>query len=71
MSTGHALEKRIGIAMCELALIRKELILTKMKAGVGRRKPMQQWEALARDVSSAWDSVTVMEEITSQREKSW
>lgn len=65
----YALEKRLENLICDVYAIQKELIIGR---AVNRRRPNQrllQWEALSAKMSSQWDSVSAIDEIAAQREK--
>ncbi len=71
MSTGQALERRIDNAMHELSLIRNEILIQKMQMLKRRKKPLQLWGDLSKQVASSWDNVSALQEVTMQREKTW
>ena len=67
------IEKRLDNLIHEIKSIRSELILkdTTVPRQVGRQLRNTSWEALGTKVSSAWDSVSALDEIALQREKVW
>lgn len=71
MSFAPALERRVGNAMHELSLIRRELLMQKMEKQTRSTKLKQSWEALSQQISVKWDNVSVQNELDSQREKTW
>jgi hypothetical protein len=66
-----ALEKRFETLVSDVQAIQKELILTKMQHIKKTRRIQNEWESLSQRVSASWDSVSAVDEITSQREKQW
>lgn len=67
----YALEKRLENLICDVYAMQKELIIGR---SVHRRRPNQrllQWEALSAKISLQWDSVSAIDEIAAQREKTW
>lgn len=67
----YVLEKRLENLICDVYAMQKELIIGRT---LKRRRPNQrllQWEALSAKVSSQWDSVSAIDEIAAQREKTW
>lgn len=66
-----ALEKRFETLVSDVQAIQKELILNKMQHIKKTRRKQDAWNALSHKVAAAWDSVSAVEEITSQREKQW
>ena len=71
MSFAPALERRVGNAMHELSLIRRELLMQKMEKQKRSTKLKHSWEALSQQISVKWDNVSVQSELDSQREKTW
>ncbi len=68
---GLALEKRFETLVSDVQAIQKELILSKMQQIKKTRRTKKMWDSLAQRVSASWDSVSAVDEITSQREKQW
>lgn len=66
-----ALEKRFETLVSDVQAIQKELILAKMQHIKKSRRNQDAWNALSQKVSAAWDSVSAVDEIASQREKQW
>jgi len=66
-----ALEKRFEILVSDVQAIQKELILSKMQHIKKTRRSQDVWNSLSQKVSASWDSVSVVDEISSQREKQW
>ena len=66
-----ALEKKFAALVGDVQAIQKELILTKMLHIKKTRRNQDAWNALSLKVSTSWDSVTAVDEISSQREKQW
>ncbi len=66
-----ALEKRFEILVSDVQAIQKELILSKMQHIKKTRRSQEVWNSLSQRVSASWDSVSAVDEISSQREKQW
>lgn len=66
-----ALEKRFEILVSDVQAIQKELILAKMQHIKKTRRSQEIWNSLSQKVSASWDSVSAVDEISSQREKQW
>ena len=66
-----ALEKRFEILVSDVQTIQKELILSKMQHIKKTRRSQDVWNSLSQKVSASWDSVSAVDEISSQREKQW
>lgn len=65
------LEDKLSKLMHEIKEIKKEIIFQEItKAHVARQKS-DRWKALGDEVSSKWNKVSAVEEISMQREKSW
>jgi hypothetical protein len=65
------LKDKLGNLIHEITEIKKELICYKIeKAGAARNK-IDIWKSLGKKVSSKWDNVSAVEEISQQREKTW
>jgi len=67
------IEKKLDNLIHEIKSIRSELI---MKDATTRKQVIRKirsasWEALGVKVSSAWDSVSAIDEISLQRDKTW
>ncbi len=69
MST--ALENKLSNLIHEIKEIKKELIFQEItKAHVAKNR-INKWKALGEKISSSWNKVSAVEEISQQREKSW
>lgn len=66
-----ALEKRFETLVSDVQAIQKELILSKMQHIKKTRRSQEVWNSLSQRVSAAWDSVSAVDEISSQRDKQW
>ena len=66
-----ALEKRFETLVSDVQAIQKELILSKIQHIKKTRRSQEAWNTLSQKVSTSWDSVSVVDEIASQREKQW
>lgn len=66
-----ALEKRFETLVSDVQAMQKELILSKMQQIKKNRRNLDAWSLLSQKVSSAWDSVSAVDEIAAQREKQW
>ncbi|MFH0814232.1 MAG: hypothetical protein V2A69_15555 [Pseudomonadota bacterium] len=67
MST--TLENRLGNLIHEIKEIKKELILQKHQKATVAQNKIKAWKALEKKVSSQWNGVSAVEEISQQREK--
>lgn len=65
------LEKRFETLVSDVQAMQKELILAKMQQIKKTRRNLDAWSLLSQKVSSAWDSVSAVDEIAAQREKQW
>lgn len=65
------LEKRFETLVGDVHAIQKELILSKIQHIKRTKRHQEAWNALSQKISSAWDSVSAVDEIASQREKKW
>ena len=71
MSTARTLDDRLDDLVHEIKEIKKELLREKIaRAGMVKEKTAT-WTRLGKKVSARWDSVSAVDEITDQREKSW
>ena len=69
MST--TLEKKLSNLIHEIKEIKKEMIFQEItKTHVVKHK-LSKWKALGEKVSSSWNKVSAVEEISQQREKLW
>jgi len=66
-----ALEKRFETLVSDVQAMQKELILTKMQQTKKSRCTQDAWMALSQKISPLWDTVSALDEVTSQREKQW
>lgn len=66
-----ALEKRLTVLINDIQTIQKEIVLAKIQQQKGTRRRRNVWDDLGEKVTASWDSVTAVDEISSQREKSW
>jgi hypothetical protein len=75
MASTALLEKRLKRIERDLSEIQKELLLRKLKQPRKRQStkdPLKEWEALGKSISAKWKGRRdAVEEIRSQREKSW
>ncbi len=65
------LEHRLDALVHEIRSIKKELILDKVTRLTLTRARMDTWKSLRKKVSAQWDRVSVLDEISQQREKRW
>jgi hypothetical protein len=71
MNRAKTLDGRLDDLVHEIKEIKKELIREKITlAGVVRERSAV-WTTLGEKVSAQWDMVSAVDEIASQREKSW
>jgi hypothetical protein len=67
-----SLQKRLNTLVSDVQAIQKELFLSRISQKTQRsRRALTSWAILRQKVSVAWDSVSAVDEITSQREKQW
>jgi len=66
-----ALEKKFATLVGDIQAIQKELVLSKMQHIKKTRRYQDTWNALSQKVSNSWDSITAVDEVSSQREKKW
>lgn len=70
MSTAKTLDDRLDHLVHEINEIKKELLRERItRAGMVKEKTAT-WISLGKKVSARWDSVSVVDEIAEQREKS-
>ena len=65
------LQKRLNTLVSDVHAIQKELFLSRIGQTQRSSRALASWAELRQKVSAAWDSVSVVDEITSQREKQW
>ena len=65
------LQKRLNTLVSDVQAIQKELFLSRIGQTQRSRRALTSWDVLRQKVSAAWDSVSAVDEITSQREKQW
>ncbi|HIJ94751.1 MAG TPA: hypothetical protein HPP94_03225 [Desulfuromonadales bacterium] len=66
-----ALEKKFATLVGDIQVIQKELVLSKMQHIKKTRRYQDAWNALSQKISNSWDTITAVDEISSQREKKW
>ena len=64
------LENKLGNLIHEIQEIKKELILHKVQKVATAQNKINTWDNLGERVSSKWDTISAVEEISRQREKS-
>jgi hypothetical protein len=69
MITEGTLEHRLVNLMREIKELKKDLILQKSDKPKTARGSPSKWQALGERVSSRWDHVSAVEEVSMQREK--
>ena len=67
----ETLENRLGDLIHKIKEIKKELILQKMGTADVLKNKTEMWKALGKKVSSKWDNISAVEEISQQRGKTW
>lgn len=67
----ETLENRLDDLIHKIKEIRKELILQKIGTADVVKNKIEMWKTLGRKVSSKWDNISAVEEISQQREKTW
>jgi len=65
------LQKRLNALVSDVQAIQKELFLSKIGQTHHSRRTLASWAILRQKVSSAWDSVSAVDEIKAQRDKRW
>lgn len=65
------LQKRLNTLASDVHAIQKELFFSRIGQMQRSNRSLVSWAALSQKVSSAWDSVSAVDEIASQREKQW
>ena len=65
------LEKRLETLISDVHAIQKELILAKTQRLKRSKRRVDAWRSLAEKVASQWDSISAVDEIGAQREKTW
>ena len=65
------LQKRLETLISDVHAIQKELILAKTQRLKRSKRRVEAWTALAEKVSAKWDSVSAVDEVGAQREKTW
>jgi len=68
MSTN--LEDKLSNLIHEIKEIKKEMIFQEITKARAAKNKLNKWKALGGKVSSLWDKVSAVEEISQQREKS-
>lgn len=71
MSTAKSLDARLEGLVHEIREIKKELIRSRMTRGIVSRTKDVAWISLGKKVSTRWDEVSAVDEISAQREKVW
>ncbi len=66
-----ALEKRLTVLISDIQTIQKEVVLAKIQQQKITRRRRSVWDDLGTRVTASWDKISAVDEITSQREKSW
>ena len=65
------LQKRLNALVSDVQAIQKELFLSKIGQRHRTRRTLTSWSVLRQKVSTAWDSVSAVDEIKAQRDKQW
>ena len=65
------LENKLSNLINEIKEIKKELILREVKKTQSTKHKLNKWKTLGERVSSKWNKLSAVEEISQQREKSW
>jgi len=68
---GSSLENRLGNLIHEIQEIRKDIIIHKIEKVTTAQAKINAWKSLGEKISTKWDNVSAVEEISNQREKSW
>ena len=65
------LDNKLSDLIHEIKEIKKKMIFQAIsKASSGKNK-IRRWKTLGKKLSSTWDKVSAVEEISQQREKTW
>ena len=65
------LENKLSHLIHEINEIKKELVPREIKKAHAVKRRLSKWKALGVKISSKWNNITAVEEISQQREKSW
>jgi hypothetical protein len=71
MNTAKTLDDRLDDLVHEIKEIKKELLLQKITRSSAARERTSTWISLGKKVSTQWDTVSAVDEISAQREKNW
>jgi len=72
MGQNMKLDERLSRIVREINDIRKEVVVLKLTSRATlTENRVKAWERLAKKVSSRWQGPSAVEEIASQREKTW
>ncbi len=66
-----SLEDKLSRLIHEIKEIKKDIILQEIAKTSASRQKINRWKRLGEKVSSRWDNVSAVEEISLQREKTW
>jgi hypothetical protein len=67
----NGLENRVDVIVREINKLEKKLVLQKSKKANPQERRIKNWKSLGKNISAKWDSVSVSEELSQQREKTW
>jgi len=66
-----SLAHKLSDLIYEIKEIKKQLILGEIKKAHITKREMDKWNVLSRKISSQWNGVSAVDEISLQREKTW
>ena len=67
----NGLENRVGVIIREINELKKEIVLQKSKKANLIEERINSWKSLGKKISAKWDGISVSEELSQQREKTW
>jgi hypothetical protein len=67
----NVLENRVGVIIREISELKKEIVLQKSKKANLKEGKIKSWKSLGKKISAKWDGISVSEELSQQREKTW
>ena len=65
------LKNKLSNLINEIKEIKKEVILLEIKKTHSTKHKLNKWRLLGEKVSSKWNKISAVEEISQQREKCW
>jgi hypothetical protein len=65
------LDNKLSDLIHEIKEIKKEMIFQEISKASSEKNKIRRWKTLGKKLSSTWDKVSAVEEISQQREKTW